>query len=202
MPKLLIATTNAGKIKEFEVLFQGLDIELVGLKSVLDLQVVPETGQTFSENALIKARGYAAQSNLMTLAEDSGLCCDALEGAPGVYSARFAGADCSDEDNNAKLLKLLESLPVNCRGAHYESHIAIVSASGDLIGACSGRVVGVIHAAPIGDKGFGYDPLFFYPPFQKTFAQVELSEKNKVSHRFHAMQKAKKILAGYLNLKN
>lgn len=202
MPKLLIATTNAGKIKEFEVLFQGLDIEFVGLKSISNLQVVPETGQTFAENALLKARGYAAQSNLMTLAEDSGLCCDALEGAPGVYSARFAGADYSDEDNNVKLLKLLESLPVNCRGAHYESHIAIVSASGDLIGACSGRVGGVIHAAPIGDKGFGYDPLFFYPPFQKTFAQVELSEKNKVSHRFHAMQKAKKILAGYLNLKN
>ena len=201
MQKLLIATTNAGKIKEFEILFQGLNIELISLKSISNVQIVPETGTTFSENALLKARGYAAQANLMTLAEDSGLCCDALEGAPGVYSARFAGEAGSDQENNLKLLKLLENLPVNCRGAHYESHIAIVSASGDLIGACSGRVGGVISKELIGDKGFGYDPLFFHPPFQKTFAQVELSEKNKVSHRFHAMQKAQKILSHYL-LKN
>lgn len=198
MLKLLIATTNPGKVREFGSLFSGLPIELVSLKSITNLVEVPETGTTFSENALIKARGYAKQSGLMTLAEDSGLCCEALEGAPGVYSARFAGEAKGDEANNRKLLSLLEKLPVNCRGAQYESHIAIVSAQGDLIGACSGLVRGVIYSEPVGDQGFGYDPLFFYPPFQKTFAEIPLEEKNKVSHRFHAMQKAKQILSNYL----
>ncbi len=198
MQKLLIATTNAGKIKEFESLFQGLRVELVSLKSIPDVKEVPETGDTFAANALLKAQGYAAQSKLMTLAEDSGLCCDALEGAPGVYSARFAGEGKGDTANNLKLLELLENLPVNCRGAHYESHIAIVSPEGELIGACSGRVGGVIATKPAGDQGFGYDPLFFYPTFQKTFAEVPLSEKNKVSHRYHAMQKAKQVLSTHL----
>lgn len=169
MQKLLIATTNAGKVREFETLFRGMPVELVSLKSIAGFKEVPETGTTFSENALLKAKGYAAQSGLMTLAEDSGLCCDALEGAPGVYSARFAGEAKGDEANNQKLLGLLENLPVNCRGAHYESHIAIVSEKGDLIGACVGRVFGVIHPQPIGTEGFGYDPIFFHPPFQKTY---------------------------------
>ena len=198
MQKLLIATTNSGKIREFESLFKGLPLETVSLKSLVNWTEVPETGKTFSENALLKARGYAIQFNLMTLAEDSGLCCDALEGAPSVYSARFAGELKGDAENNLKLLKLLENLPVNCRGAHYESHIAIVSAEGDLVGQCSGRVHGVIHSELLGNEGFGYDPLFFYPPFQKTFGQVSLAEKNKVSHRFHAMQKAREILANKL----
>jgi len=198
MPKLLIATTNAGKVREFESLFRGLGIELVSLKNIAGYKEVPETGATFAENAWLKAKGYAAQSGMMTLAEDSGLCCDALEGAPGVYSARFAGEIKGDAANNSKLLSLLENLPVNCRGAHYESHIAIATEKGELIGACSGRVCGVIHPEPIGSGGFGYDPLFFYPPFQKTFAEVTLEEKNRVSHRFHAMQKAKVILVTYL----
>ena len=99
MHKLLIATTNAGKIKEFENLFQGLPLELISLKSFPAWQEVDETGTTFSENALLKARGYAGQFQMMTLAEDSGLCCDALEGSPGVYSARFAGLDADDAAN-------------------------------------------------------------------------------------------------------
>ncbi len=198
MQKLLIATTNPGKIREFENLFQGLPIGMVALKSLTQWTEVPETGKTFSENALLKARGYALQCNLMTLAEDSGLCCDALEGAPGVYSARFAGELRVDTENNLKLLKLLKDLPVNCRGAYYESHVAIVSGDGDLIGQCSGRVHGVIHPELRGNQGFGYDALFFYPPMQKTFGEITLEEKNKISHRFHAMQKAREILANKL----
>lgn len=198
MFKLLVATTNAGKLKEFQTLFHTLPIELFSLKKIPSWKEVPETGSTFAENALMKARGYALQSGLATLAEDSGLCCDALEGAPGIYSARFAGKDKNDADNNSKLLKLLQKLPVNCRGAQYESHIAIVDAAGETIGTCYGIVRGVIHSEPHGDQGFGYDPLFFYPPFQKTFGQVPLTEKNKVSHRAHAMQKARQILADYL----
>ena len=173
-------------------------MELISLKTIAGYKEVPETGATFSENALLKAKGYAAQSGILTLAEDSGLCCDALEGAPGVYSARFAGEAKGDEANNHKLLALLENLPVNCRGAHYESHIAITTEKGELVGACSGRVYGVIHTEPIGSGGFGYDPIFFYPPFQRTFGEVPLEEKNRVSHRFHAMQKAKIILSDYL----
>ena len=198
MQKLLIATTNARKVREFESLFQGLPIELVSLKSIPNLKEVPETGDTFSENALLKARGYAAQSGMMTLAEDSGLCCDALEGAPGVFSARFSGENKSDADNNRKLLALFEKIPVNCRGAQYESHIAIVRADGQVIGTCSGLVRGVIHHSEVGSQGFGYDPLFFYPPFQKTFGEVPLDEKNRVSHRAKAMQKALVILQEFI----
>jgi len=197
MQKLLIATTNAGKVREFESLFKGLPVELVSLKSIPNLKEVPETGDTFSENALLKARGYAAQTGMMTLAEDSGLCCDALEGAPGVFSARFSGEGKNDADNNRKLLALFEKIPVNCRGAQYESHIAIVRADGELVGSCSGLVRGVIHHSKVGSQGFGYDPLFFYPPFQKTFGEVPLEEKNRVSHRAKAMEKAGKILSEY-----
>lgn len=198
MLKLLIATTNAGKVREFESLFQGLPIELVSLKSIDNLKEVPETGETFAENALVKALGYAAQSKLMTLAEDSGLCCDALDGDPGVYSARFAGEQKSDADNNRKLLTLFEKIPVNCRGAQYESHIAIVKANGEMVGTCKGLVRGVIHHEEVGTEGFGYDPLFFYPPFQKTFGEVPLAEKNKVSHRAKSMQKALVILQDFI----
>lgn len=198
MQKLLIATTNAGKVREFESLFYGLAVELISLKSISSLKEVPETGDTFSENALLKARGYAAQAGMMTLAEDSGLCCDALEGAPGVFSARFAGDCKSDAENNRKLLSLFEKIPVNCRGAQYESHIAIVRTDGQVIGTCSGLVRGVIHHSEVGSQGFGYDPLFFYPPFQKTFGEVPLEEKNRVSHRAKAMQKAQKILDEHL----
>lgn len=200
MQKLLIATTNAGKMREFENLFQGLPLELVSLKSKAGWTEVPETGSTFAENAMLKARGYAAQFGMMTLAEDSGLACDALEGAPGVFSARFAGEGKSDAENNAKLLNLFEKIPVNCRGAQYESHIAIVDSKGQQIGVCSGLVRGVIHSGLVGDEGFGYDPLFFYPPFQKTFGQVTIDEKNKVSHRGKAMKRALPILTEHLGL--
>ncbi len=201
MQKLLIATTNAGKVREFESLFSGLPIELISLKSIPNLKEVPETGDTFSDNALLKARGYALQAGMMTLAEDSGLCCDALEGAPGVFSARFSGEGKNDADNNRKLLSLFEKIPVNCRGAQYESHIAVVQADGQVIGTCSGLVRGVIHHSEVGSQGFGYDPLFFYPPFQKTFGEVALEDKNRVSHRAKAMQKAEKILSEYLKTK-
>ncbi len=198
MQKLLIATTNAGKVREFESLFQGLPIELVSLKTIPHLKEVPETSDTFAGNALLKARGYAAQAGLMTLAEDSGLCCDALEGAPGVFSARFAGEGKNDADNNRKLLELFEKIPVNCRGAQYESHIAIVRADGQVVGTSFGFVRGVIHHSEVGSQGFGYDPLFFYPPFQKTFGEVPLEEKNRVSHRAKAMQKALVILQDFI----
>lgn len=196
--KLLIATTNSKKLKEFQELFQEFPVELLNLKEIAGVQEVEETGKTFEENARLKALGYARQTGLLTLAEDSGLCCEALEGAPGVYSARFAGAEKSDHENNLKLLRLLENVPVNCRGAYYQSVIALAE-PGRLIGIAEGEVRGVIHHSLAGSGGFGYDPLFFYPPYQKTFGQVSAEMKHQVSHRAQAFEKTKIILKDYLS---
>ncbi len=204
MPKkisLVIATTNAKKIEEFRHLFSALPVEIVDLKSFSDIKEVDETGKTFEENAALKALGYAAQTGQLTLAEDSGLCCDALEGAPGVFSARFSGAHGSDDANNEKILRLFEKIPDNCRGAHYKSVIALAE-PGKLIGSVSGEVRGVIAKKLSGTQGFGYDPLFFYVPFQKTFGEVAPEMKHKVSHRAKAFESMLKLLSGYLGAGN
>lgn len=194
---LVIATTNAKKIEEFRHLFAGLPIEIVDLKTFPNINEVDETGTTFEENAALKALGYAAQTGKLTLAEDSGLCCDALEGAPGVFSARFSGAHGSDDANNEKILRLFEKIPDNCRGAHYKSVIALAE-PGKLIGSVAGEVHGVIAKKLSGNQGFGYDPLFFYLPFQKTFGEVPPEMKHKVSHRAKAFEKIKEVLKAYL----
>ena len=198
--QLLIATTNPKKLKEFEELFTGLPLEMISLKNFSDIREVEETGKTFEANAELKALGYAKQAGLLTLADDSGLCCEALEGAPGVYSARFSGEGKSDAENNQKLLRLLEKVPVNCRGAYYQSVIAIAEPE-KLIGLASGEVHGVIHSQLAGTGGFGYDPLFFYPPYQKTFGEVSAEMKHRISHRAVAFQRAKKVLFQYLTAK-
>lgn len=197
MQKLLIATTNKKKVEEFKALFAGLPLELVYLSSVENVREIEETGTTFEDNASLKALGYAEQSGLLTLGEDSGLSCDALDGAPGVYSARFAGPGRSDEDNNLKLLKWMEKMPDNCRHAHYTSAIAIAE-PGKLIGVVTGEVHGSIARRPAGSGGFGYDPLFFYLPYQKTFGEVSAELKHKVSHRAKAMEKTLHLLKDYL----
>jgi non-canonical purine NTP pyrophosphatase (RdgB/HAM1 family) len=194
---LLIATTNKKKLGEFETLFKDFPLEFRSLKDFPQIKEVEETGKTFEENAALKALGYAKQTGLLTLGEDSGLCCDALEGAPGVYSARFAGEGKSDADNNQKLLRLLEKVPTNCRGAHYKSVIAIAE-PGKLIGTVEGEVHGVIHPHLEGTGGFGYDPLFFYTPYGKTFGEISPEMKHKVSHRAKAFEKVKLLLREYL----
>lgn len=196
---LVIATTNAKKIEEFRHLFSGLPVEIIDLKTFPGIEEVEETGATFEENAALKALGYAAQTGRLTLAEDSGLCCDALEGAPGVFSARFSGAHGSDDANNEKILRLFEKIPDNCRGAHYKSVIALAE-PGKLIGSVSGEVHGSIAKKLSGTQGFGYDPLFFYLPFQKTFAEVAPELKRQVSHRAKAFEKIKVLLRDYLKL--
>ncbi len=196
---LLIATTNKKKLEEFVELFKGFPVRIISLGDYPDVREVPETGQTFGENASLKALGYAKQSGMLTLAEDSGLCCDALEGAPGVFSARFSGGAKSDEDNNRKLMRLLEGLPDNCRGAHYKSVIAIAE-PGRIVGLAEGEVHGTIHRKPRGSNGFGYDPIFFYPPYQKTFGEVSAEMKHRVSHRAAALGRAKMLLGQYLGL--
>jgi XTP/dITP diphosphohydrolase len=194
---LLVATTNKKKLKELQTLLANLSIRLHDLSEFPAIQEIRESGKTFEDNAILKATGYAKQTHLLTLAEDSGLCCDALEGAPGVYSARFAGPEQSDEKNNQKLLKLLETVPDNCRRAYFKSAVAIAEPE-SLIGVVEGEVHGYISREMLGEKGFGYDPVFYYLPFQKTFGQVSAEMKHKVSHRSKALEKAKQLLADYL----
>ena len=197
---LLVATTNKKKLEELEALLQDLPVKLVSLKTLPSYKEVPEDGQTFDENASLKALGYAKQTGMLTLGEDSGLCCEALEGAPGVYSARFAGLDKSDEANNEKLMRLLEKVPDNCRGAYYQSSVAIAEPD-KLHGVVSGKVHGAIAKEAKGNGGFGYDPLFFYPNFGKTFGEVSAEMKHRVSHRGKALLKAKGLLKQILACK-
>lgn len=191
--KLLIATSNKHKLIEFGELFADLDLEIVGLGDIAPCDEPVENGKTFEDNAKIKALGYAEQSGMMTLAEDSGLSCDALDGAPGIYSARFAGTDKDDDANNAKLLKLMEPLPDNCRDAHYTSAIAL-ALPGEVIDVFVGKVHGSIARELRGSNGFGYDPLFYYLPFKQTFGEAAPEKKQEVSHRAQAFKKLKAYL--------
>ncbi|MBI3306916.1 MAG: RdgB/HAM1 family non-canonical purine NTP pyrophosphatase [Candidatus Omnitrophica bacterium] len=195
--RLLLATTNRKKLIELRELLQDLDIEVVCLADLPEYQEISETGKTFRENASLKALGYARQSGFLTLAEDSGLCCDALEGAPGVYSARFAGPGKSDAENNEKLLKLLAKVPDNCRGAHFKSAVALAEPE-FLLTVVEGEVHGVISHEARGENGFGYDPLFFYPAFGKTFGEVPGDMKHQISHRAVALARIKNYLGNYL----
>lgn len=197
---LLVASTNPKKLRELESLLAGMPFHLRSLQSFLGFQEVVEDGQSFEENARLKAQGYASQTGLLTLAEDSGLCCDALEGAPGIYSSRFSGEAKSDEANNEKLLRLMENLPDNCRRAHFVCVIAVAELH-KLVGIVKGEVHGYISREIRGQGGFGYDPVFFYPPFNKTFGEVSAEMKQRVSHRAEAFGKAKALLESYL-LKN
>ena len=195
--RLLIATSNAKKLKELQELLSGLPIQCLGLCDFPDVVEVEETGLTFEENAQIKALGYAGQTGVLTLGEDSGICCDALKGAPGVFSARFCGESKNDDENNKKLLESLRNVPDEKRTAYYESAIALAE-SGRLIGVVRGQVHGWITCELRGDGGFGYDPLFFYPPFQKTFGEVPIEMKHRVSHRSQALGKFRALLEDYL----
>ena len=196
--KIFLATTNKKKLGELEDLLSDLKLQFFCLKDFPQYKEVPETGKTFAENAELKATGYAKQTRLLTLAEDSGLCCDALEGAPGVYSARFAGLEKDDHANNLKLLRLLEKVPDNCRGAHFVSAVALAGPGG-LIGLAEGKVHGFIHKTISGTQGFGYDPVFFYPPFKKTFGEIAAELKHQVSHRAQAFVQVKAFLKNYLS---
>ena len=192
-PELLVASTNPKKLKELQELLALMPYAIRGLSAFPQAREVPEDGSTFEENAAAKALGYADQTGLLTLAEDSGLCCDALEGAPGIYSARFAGLHKDDHENNLKVLRLLEKVPDNCRGAHFKSAVALAR-PGKVLGIVTGEVYGVIGHEIRGTNGFGYDVIFYYPPFKRTFGEVSAMEKYKVSHRFKALEKAKELL--------
>jgi XTP/dITP diphosphohydrolase len=184
--KLWCATGNAGKLREFQRAAAQAGIEIEGLP---DLRAIPECvedGVTFAENAILKARHYAPYVQGPVFADDSGLVVDALNGAPGVYSARFAGLDATDEDNNRLLLDRLRG--VADRRARFVCVIAVVEA-GTVTGLYEGAVEGEMLDAPRGAGGFGYDPLFYYPPFGCTFGEATEEQKLSVSHRGQAFRK-------------
>jgi XTP/dITP diphosphohydrolase len=193
MPKLLLATKNRAKAQEYLLLLEGLPLELTNLAEQGIEVVVSETGKTLEQNATLKAQAYASLSNLLTLADDSGLEVDALGGEPGILSARYAGADASDEDRIERLLKRLEGIPWEKRKARFRCVIAI-AAPGGKVELCHGECQGVIALSPKGKNGFGYDPIFYLPEQGKTMAELSIEEKNEVSHRGEAAMRARQVL--------
>lgn len=192
--KLLIATHNAGKLAELRDLLRGVPYTLVSLSDVGIELDVDETGQTLEENAALKATTYAQLAGMLTLADDSGLEVDALNGAPGVHSARYAGPNATDADRIAKLLDNIDSHP-RPWNARFRCVIAIATPDGE-IESLGGACEGVIISRPRGDNGFGYDPVFFMPEQNRTMAELTDAEKNAVSHRGIAARKAAVSLIG------
>lgn len=191
--KIILASRNNHKIEEIKKILADSEIEILTLKDFPDVPEIEETGETFEENAVLKAKKVFTITRIPALADDSGLEVEALNGQPGVMSARFAGPGCSYKDNNLKLLGLLKDIPEEKRGATFRCVVALALSQND-IRIVEGRVEGFITQREIGENGFGYDPVFFYPELGKTFAELETEEKNKVSHRGIAFRKAKELI--------
>jgi XTP/dITP diphosphohydrolase len=185
--KLVLATANAGKQRELDALLAPLGFETM-LQSALGIDSIAETGATFEANALLKARHAASRARLPALADDSGLEVDALDGRPGVWSARYAGAAASDADNNARLLSELADIPPERRAARYRCVLVLVRTAGDTAPLiASGRWEGRIATRPAGSGGFGYDPLFVPEGHDATAAELPAERKNALSHRARAL---------------
>ena len=194
MRKLVLATQNNGKIKEFERLLAEFvsDIKVLGLRDFPDMPDIEETGKTFLENSLLKARGICEFTGLPALADDSGLCIDYLNGDPGIYSARWSGVHGDDAANIAKVLLQLEGVPPKERSAHFKCEVALVFPSGHkhqgLEISESGKLLGSITRSPRGIEGFGYDPIFQPDGAELTLGEFAHGEKDKISHRGIAMR--------------
>ncbi|MRR39393.1 XTP/dITP diphosphatase [bacterium] len=189
--KLLVATTNKGKIEEITRILAGLPVTVVTPRDIVLNLDVEENGSTFAENAVIKARAWSAETNLPALADDSGLCVDALGGSPGVYSARFAGIGASDEQNTSLLLEKMKGITE--RTARFVCSVALALPSGEIVSA-EGVYEGLICEEPAGDMGFGYDPVFLDPELGETLAQMSMEKKNARSHRRRALEALKEKL--------
>jgi XTP/dITP diphosphohydrolase len=196
---LYLASTNPGKLKEFGQAAQVRGIRVEPVPGIAQLPPCIEDGRTFEENARKKALYYSRQTEGMVFTDDSGICVDALGGAPGIYSARFAGPQATDEENNQKMLAGLRAIEANAikavpgvglpsRSAHYICVIALAQHD-RILSITEGRADGIILDAPRGTSGFGYDPLFFFPPLGKTYAELAPQEKFRVSHRGEAFRK-------------
>jgi XTP/dITP diphosphohydrolase len=193
MPKLLLATSNPGKIREYFFLLDGLGYQIITLAEEGIAEVITETGNSYEQNARIKATTYAKLSRLLTLADDSGLEVDTLNGEPGVKSARFAGKVASDAEKVSLLLAKLNGVPWERRTALFKCVIAIATPEGQ-IEICYGECQGIIALEAKGKNGFGYDPIFFLPEMGKTMAELPLEMKNQISHRARASQRARQVL--------
>ncbi|WAA10223.1 XTP/dITP diphosphatase [Fervidibacillus albus] len=191
MEEIIIATKNPGKAKEFEKIFNPYGIRVKTLLDFPDAPDIAETGKTFAENAILKAEGISNLLNKPVIADDSGLTIDALNGRPGIYSARYAGEEKSDEKNIEKVLYELKDVVYEDRTAQFRCTIAV-----NIPGENSFTVEGICHGIILSEKrgtgGFGYDPIFYYPEKGKTFAELSAEEKNAISHRGRAIQNLKK----------
>ncbi len=191
---LLIATRNAGKLREFELLLAELSVELKSLEAYPELPDVEETGATFAANAELKASEYARQTNVWTLADDSGLEVDALGGAPGVFSARYAGRGATNREKIAKLLEELEKTSDLARKARFICVIAFANPNGEVVRVEKGVCEGKIAFSPCGINGFGYDPIFIPEGFEQTFGELSGEIKQQISHRARASSQIKRFL--------
>ena len=196
MAELLVGTSNGGKFAEIRSFLKIVPVKILSLSNLGTWPDIVEDGATFEENALKKARTLAEFSGRLTLADDSGLEVDALRGAPGVRSARFAGEGADDRRNNEKLLRALEGVPPENRNARFVCVLALCAPSetGNKEWIIREECRGCIVFSPRGENGFGYDPLFFYPPFGKTFGELDRETKASVSHRGKALRKLVEIL--------
>jgi XTP/dITP diphosphohydrolase len=194
--ELLVATTNSGKFEEVSAFLKRFPVRIVSLRDLVSPPLIIEDGATFEANAIKKARILADFSGLFTLADDSGLEVDALGGAPGIYSARYAGEECNDEKNNRQLLQELKTVPEHERTARFVCALALCAPASRGIEdwtvheVCEGRIA----FSRQGSNGFGYDPLFFYPPFRKTFGEIDRATKATVSHRGKALKQLSEVL--------
>lgn len=194
MMELVVATGNAGKLKEIRRLLQSCEVKVLGLDQFPDAPDVVEDGETFSANAAKKAETIARLTGLPSLADDSGLTVSALDGRPGVHSARFSGENANDQSNNLKLLEEMASIPEGQRQAAFFCVMAL-SLPDQPTRFFEGRVEGTILHEPQGDGGFGYDPLFWLPDFNCTMAEMPLDEKNRISHRGQALRQVVEFLS-------
>ena len=195
--KIVLATHNHDKEIELQHSLRGLGVDICLLSEYPDIGEIEETGTTLLENSLLKARTVHDRTGLPAIADDTGLEIDALDGAPGVYSARFAGLNATYEDNVNKLLSVMENVPDDMRSARFRTVISYVDETQELW--TEGFIDGRITETPRGNMGFGYDPVFYVPRLEKTFAELSTNEKNKISHRGIALQKLRKILVNVLN---
>jgi len=183
---LVLATHNKGKKREYELFFERFPLEIKGLSEFKEIPEFEEEGRTFEQIATYKAQSASSILGLPALADDSGLEVDCLNGAPGILSARYAGESADDYQNNRKLLEQMKGK--ENRNATFVCSLTLAKPAGQVL-TFTGKCSGIILYEPVGTNGFGYDPLFYYPPFNKTFAQVSVEEKSRVSHRGQAMRK-------------
>jgi XTP/dITP diphosphohydrolase len=198
--KLLVGTNNVGKIKELNDLLENLPVEICGLEHFENIADVEETGATFAENAVLKAKSYARQTGIWALSDDSGLEVQALGGAPGVFSARYAGENAGDEKRIGKLLDELAAKNTEIRRARFVCVMALADENGDIKFLAEGVCEGEIALKPRGNNGFGYDPIFIPDGFEQTFGELSSTVKREISHRARAIQKIMRFLRDFTAL--